>query len=812
MARKPMRICGCYDTETSAIGAGSDSTAFPVLFICSDLRDVDLASYDATEPVHLYRTDEGFHAYIADMVAWGLEQGVVPVICAYNLMFDLQPVIYELSKDYAIEANAQSSTNVYTLDLVLDGERVLRFWDTFHLEMRGLAAMGATCGLDKATGDWDYKLVRTPETPLTDEEEYYATRDVQVIPAYLRWLLVTNEWLKPGDLASTVVTKTSLVRQQAAREIGPMKVDGERRGKPAKRKLAQLYMTVCADEFPQTYAQYAIRKACFRGGFTFTAGAYASRVHRDVASFDVTSMHHAFINGRFMPTGFRPADPRVLEGYVRQTASATVRDVLRVYHEPFAYAYHACVRFRNIRLRAGSAFESYQIGLIPEGKFRATGARAEWGAGESDIDAETSIRSSGYADAALDPLFAFGKLYRAREVRLHVCELEVWCIAQVYEWDGMEVEYGEATTSYTRPPDYVTLQSNLLFERKQAMKEVLHRYREGAPYAGEIPSSIPVGIAADLRAGTASVQDLTGYYNSTVKGMFNGIYGVQAQDLMKPTYECVDGELRVDRSTVATRGNYAERMPERPKAVYTYGMRIVGGSRMHMVIAIMLVHARFGERARVLGGDTDSMKVALDGIAADDVLEALAPLHDAVTRAIAVTQSRVRGEFPDVASGLDGIGTFDYEGTAPMHMEAWNKARIWWDGERTHVTCAGLPRPKGCYTLETWMDERVREPGDFEALAPAVLGYNCYISNGVSHVLERTRPHPWECVDMDVTDYRGVTSHVSSYKSIALYDAGRYLGDMTKRGNVENVRYLAYRGVDVDVREREVSEEGLSYG
>ena len=93
------------------------------------------------------------------------------------------------------------------------------------------------------------------------------------------------------------------------------------------------------------------------------------------------------------------------------------------------------------------------------------------------------------ADAALDPLFAFGKLYRAREVRLHVCELEVWCIAQVYEWDGMEVEYGEATTSYTRPPDYVTLQSNLLFERKQAMKEVLHRYREGVPYAGEIPQS-----------------------------------------------------------------------------------------------------------------------------------------------------------------------------------------------------------------------------------------------------------------------------------------------------------------------------------
>lgn len=809
--RKAYRIAGAYDTETTTIGEGKQSRAFPVLFICSDLRGVDLYAYDATEPIHLSRYVFDFMNYVADMVAWGLDTGCVPVICAYNLMFDLQPVIYELSRSYGIEANAQSSTHVYTLDLMQDGETVLRFWDTFHLEMRGLAAMGATCGLAKSTGDWDYSLIRTPETPITEREAHYATRDVQVIPAYLKWLLSTNEWLRPEDFAHTVITKTSLVRRQAAQEIGPIQVVREVDGRERRVKLSQLYMQTCRAQFPKTYAQYALRKACFRGGFTFTAGAYASQVQTCVASLDVTSMHHAFINGRYMPVDFKPTDSDVLTRAVAAVSQTPMADVLTSYHNPFGVAFHACVRMRNLRLREDSAFDAYQIALIPEGKFRATGDKAEWGDSESDTEAENAIRQRGFVDACTGALFAFGKLYRAREVRIHVCEIEMWCIAQVYEWDALTVEYGELTQSAVVPPDYVTLQSNLLFERKQAMKHVLHEYTEGVPFAGDIPQSIPEGIAADLRAGTAAMQDLTGYYNSTVKGMFNGIYGVQAQDLMKPTYICKDGELMVDRSTVATEENYTDKIPKSPKSIYTYGLRIVAGSRMHLVCAIALIYSAFGERARVLGGDTDSLKIALDGITTEDVLCALRPLHDSVTRAIARTQTRVRDSYPSIASGLDGIGTFDNEGVNKCHMEIWNKARVYWDGAHCHVTCAGLPRPKGRYTIETWLDERVSDPATFAEHAPVALGYNVYVTNEVSHILERNSPHPWDTVDEEVTDYLGNTSRVCTYQSIALYDSGRSLGDTSKRANAENIAYLTYRGVDVDTREREITKEGVIY-
>lgn len=803
--KKPFHIVGAYDTETTNYGEGSKTIAFPVLFIVSDLRGYSsLRDYDGNEPVSFFRTVSEFVSYIASLIDACDEY--VPIVCAYNLMFDLQPVIYELSKRWKISGVMQSSTHAYCVDLKEGKDTVLRFWDTFHLEMRGLAAMGATCGMEKATGDWDYSLIRTPETPLTDDELFYAKRDVQVIPAYLKWLLSTNEWLTDDDLGYKVMTKTSLVRQQAANEIGPLKVNSV--------PLKELYLAMCAEEFPRSYSIYALRKACFRGGFTFTAAAYASRVQENVCSLDVTSMHHAFINGRLLPVRFKIKSPKTLRQMCVNVLSTSFEQVLKSYHMPFTCAFHACVELSNVRLRTGSAFDAYGIALVPEARFRQTGTVAEWTDSESAILAEKSIRVKGYHDAAKNPVFAYGKLYSADRVRIHINEIELYAMSLVYEWDELAVMYGEGTTKFVVPPDYVTLQSNLLFERKQDMKEVLHHYVEGEPYKLSIPVSIPEGIADDLRNGTAVKTDLEGYYNSTVKGMFNGIYGVQAQDLLKPEYRCVNGKFEVDKESVAKPENFAVKKPKTPKCIYHYGMRIVGGSRLHLVAAIKLIYDTLGiKAARVLGGDTDSIKVALNGIAADNVLDALVPLHNAVTDAITKTQQRVRVEFPDIASTLTDIGVFDDEGTHELHMEAWNKARVWLDNGRPNIVCAGLSRPKDTYTVLDWIADRIAEGWNFEKIAGTVLGYNAEYANEVCHMLERTRPDPWERVNLDIRDHLGCVSHVDTYQSVALYDATRMVGDTLKRVNAENLYYQRKRyGCVIDETPKYIDRNGVQYG
>lgn len=796
-SRKPFRVAAVYDTETTNIQAGPETRAYPILYIFNDLRCTSLESYDPTsDDVRFYRHVDEALAYIDGLISYGSEHDYVPVIAAYNLMFDMQTLMLALTQTYAITVNAQTATSVYTIDLCVDGNVVCRFWDTFYLEMGGLRAMGETCGLPKAVGDWDYTLVRTPETPLTDDELFYARRDVQVIPQYLQWLLRANHWLTSDMLGCRVLTKTSLVRQMARREIGGRRVT-LRDGK--KLTLQRAFEMTCNQEFPKDYDSYALRKACFRGGLTFTSAKTASVVVSNVASLDVTSMHHAFINGRRLPVKFASAPTDILQIACERIAATSLEDVLLNYDDPFRTGLHVAVRFTNLRLRENTCFDVWGIAICPRSKFVKTlRADTDYSNNERAKTQENNVRARGYVDSAVNPTYAFGKLYRADECILHVNEIELWNVAQVYEFDEMHVLYGEATTKSIVPSDYVTLQSNMLFARKTDVKNLIKGYAEGVPYEADIPESIPEGIAHDAKTGELSVKFLQSYYSSTVKGQFNGIYGTQAQDIMKPDYRVTEkGELEVDKSTVCTPENFAEKRPKTPRVLYTYGMRIVAGSRMHLLIAMMLIYRHFGARVTVTGGDTDSLKISCDDDVSDEeLLDALNPLHEAIEAAINNTMRRVRNTAPDMASTLDHIGQFEVEdcgGTTryPEHMEMWNKARISLDRKgRVHVTCAGLPRPDGVYTIEDFIVDIMRTGHGFAETVQMSLGYDVLVDYEICHTLQRNRPHVWDRYVGTVVDYRGATYHVDVPEAIALYPAGRWLGESDKQANGENLTYL----------------------
>lgn len=788
------KIAAALDTETTNLTlADGTHTAFPVVYQVNDLRDVPIKDYepDGSDSITFFRSAGQVARFVDRLVAWGSEAGCVPVVCGYNLLFDLQTVIYPLRRSHPMQVCAQTATNVYTLDLLADDGKtvLLRFWDTYHLEMNGLAAMGVTAGLDKLKGDWDYTLVRSPETPLSDDERSYAARDVQVIPAYLRYLLEANDWLHESMLGSRVLTKTSLVRRMAENEIGPLECG---HGSTVRRG----FMALCASNFPSCFADYGLRKACFRGGYTFTSAANASKVVRNVASMDVTSMHHTYICGRCVPEGFEPCDPDALTTIAGAVANTPLETVLARYHKPFNHAFHGRFVFHGLRLKEGSCFARWHIGLAPKSKFQAI-PETYWNS-EAGVYQEEGIRATGWRDRAINARFAYSKLYGADEAVLHLTEIELWCMAQVYEWDDMRAELGEVTTRQAIPPDYVTLQSSTLFERKQAMKGILKDYEEGAPYPGEIPASIPRGIAALIAKGEASARFLDGYYNSTVKGMFNSVYGTMAQDEMRPDYEVLESaEIQVDRDTRTTRDNFTDRRPKRPKVLYPYGMRIVGGSRMHMVIALTLLDRALGSRVEVCGGDTDSIKVACaPNVTDDDLIGAMAPLETACDVAIDRCMGRVRRNYPDKASNLSGLGHFEVErcgGRArryPLHIELWNKARVSVDTDgHAHVTMAGLSRPEGTYHIEHWLDDMAAEKGWDWTLTQCV-GYGSVVAPELSHSLMRTYPRPGATVSVDVMDHRGERWHVEAPEAVALYGASRKLGDLAHPTNRESVWYL----------------------
>ena len=815
--RKFYHISAIFDTETSNIKKYNDkgeiipneTRSICILYIFNDLRLKDLSKYepDKDDKILFYRTDKEAHEFIDSLIEWGLKANVIPVVCAYNLMFDLQTLMYEINMRYDMKTIAQSSTNVYTLDLLQGDDVVLRFWDTYHLEMRGLSAMGETAGLEKAIGEWNYDLVRTNETPLTDEELFYAKRDVQVIPAYLKYLLQANEWLKQYDLGNKVLTKTSLVRQMAQRQIGTLKVT-KRNGK--QLSLQKAFEALCKKELAKDYISYAIRKASFRGGWTFTSGKYASRVIENVGSLDVTSMHHAFINGRYVPVDFHMSDVETLQSCIDSVLAKNVDAVLKDYYKPFVCAFHMEIQFKNIRLKKGSCFDEWQIALIPMGKFRTVvSSGADYGLDERARMAEELIRKKGYHDKAVNPIFAFGKLYNADLCSLFLSELELWCIAQVYEWDEMKPIQGECTIKWIKPPDYVTLQSNMLFEMKNDAKIINKNYVEGVPYDRTIAETIPIGIRNQLRTGTCDSAFFESYYNSTVKGMFNGIYGTMAQDVFKPDYAIENGELYVNKETAVNTENFDDKKPRRCKVLYTYGLRIVGGSRMHLLIAMKLLFDSFGNRISIVGGDTDSLKIRCDeDISNEMLLESLEPLHKAIEEAIEYTQLRVKQTFPAIASGLEHIGKFECESCGGFdrwkyHMEGWNKARISISQEmKPHVTCAGLSRPIGKYNIEDFISDLLRAGYEPEKILLNVLGYNIFVKHELCYALEHRVPNVTDIYEGDVVDYLGNKIKVSQYEAIALYESGRNLGDTMKKTNKDNVKYLEAHGNDIDITER----------
>lgn len=819
------RVVAAYDTETCNIPQ-EDGTAraYAILYILNDFSRCPLVEYVPDTPLEIVTFDrhaDEFIIRLEDIMRRGLAEKYTPIICAYNLMFDMQTIMLELGKRYDMKVSAQSTTNVYTLDLYAKGAdkdkapALLRFWDTFFLEQNGLKAMGETAGVAKATGDWDYTLIRTPETPLTEEELFYAKRDVQVIPAYLRYLIHANEWLDPKELGVRVLTKTSIVRRMAAETFGHIKVGHDKRGREVD--MLTQFMKWCKADMPKTYESYALRKACFRGGWTFTSGKHAMQVMRNVASLDVTSMHHTFINGMYVPRDFHKASQWELSIYVKYVCGLKVEDVLKYYVQPFNCAFHAAFDITNIRPRKGSVFEKHGILLAPRGKFAKHGEWGEWVRSEADTIADEAIRENGFHDSARNVKFAFGKLVSADECIMYLNEIELWTMAQVYEWDAIKPLFGEATISWKRPPDYVTLQSNLLYQRKNDCKQMNKLY-DGTPYEGDIPASIPQGIADGMRDGTLSHEFLTAYYQSTVKGSFNSVYGTMAQDVFKPDYLVETGEIKVGEPV--TPENYTKKMPKTCKVLYTYGMRIVGRSRMHLCIAMMLLDKRFGDKVTPTGGDTDSIKCACAPDVTDaEINECLKPIADASTKAIATACAHIRRTFPEYASTLDKVGSFDIEPCAGTetrwehHMELWNKARVSESHGTYHVTCAGLSRPIGRYHVERVLEDLHKTSGGFEHVAGTAIGYNVSINAEISFSLQRKRPKLDERIQERITDYLGHTVDVDLPAAVALYGDTRELGDTTKQTNLENWQYMRANNIIVDVRHREVGldENGNPY-
>lgn len=616
------------------------------------------------------------------------------VLAAYDLPYDISSVWPDICDAYEVTPLAKSPGDIYQLrlrDRGTSGNNQLVLWDLRHMQPGGIRAMAESIGM---------------------EQDGTAEGDCRVMMGYIRATADRHE-IREG-LGSRVMTLTGTARHDAAEAVGKLEYDTSR---GATRTLSQDYFQRALVETPRTYPQYALRRSCNRGGLVFTAARHAGKVMGRTIAIDESSAHHAQACCRMVPERFHdmPAETirQAAEGIARKDAAS----VLRCYFMPFKFYFHAAFKFTHVTLRPGSVWEHEEIGTTSMARF-ADSSGVEGVDDEASVEAERAIRAAGYGDKVVGGVYAFGKLMAAEEVTTHMTELEFWVFSQVYSWESMEVLYGEGTCRRRRPEDYAILTSMHFYRGKQRAKE-----------------------ARNAAAG-AERERLASIYDNQVKPAFNAVgYGLHARDELKPSYEIRDGQWVLQAPV--SEETWEERRPKRPKAWYSYGIRISNGSRMHLVLAVELLWQAFGDRVAIVAGDTDSLKIASDDITEAEVLAALEPLHAATRAAIERTASRAARLFPDAYGTMTGVGEFEVEDVHEHFYSPGPKQYVSIDADGSvALTLAGVPR-SGDDSYAAWLKCMV------DAFGPACLPQ--FFTFGV-------RLHP-NVSQLKVLDYADAYAH-----------------------------------------------------
>ena len=813
--RKPYRIIGAYDSETTNYDDHGVICAFPILHQLGLLDGTDLADItpdNVEEHVHIELYRHSIELYerldsIVDTVA-----DYVPVILCHNLAFDMYGLSSWLARhDVRVLAKSARKPITFTVRNE-DGTPALVIWDTLIFSQQSLERMGNDCGYSKGIGEWDYDLVRTPETELTESELDYARRDIYTLVAWLGWWIRRNPDIAQDRLALNVVTKTGVVRERRRVRFDQV------RGIGLKQNVGRFWLYRCRTEQAKSDDELFTMLAATRGGFTFCASSSASvpydLVGTDeiVSAYDATSQHPAQLVSHLYPIQFKEQPPFVLEAAFDLIGVISFEQVLGNWAKPFPVAFYACFEFENIRPRQGSIFERFGVFPLASARYK-TPEQMKLDDDNGDKAAYTDyMNRREYCDVAENATCAFGKLVKADKARLYITELTAWEIWQAYEWDSVRAVHGYETGRFTRPSDMDVISVMQFYKAKDEFKHAREMfYNDGTIDNAETLEmlGIPESIVQAMKDGTISSGDVEATYLS-LKADLNAIFGISASNQYR-------------RNTVLTSegieyvGDFGIcNAPKNPKVWYQFGQRIVGWSRVAQICALRLLEPY---SIKVVNGDTDSVKVVCKRGDLDDMQKALGKLGRAIDEGKKHVCLRVEKRYPEMFDPLAYIGHYVHEFTSERFCASWNKAYCTQDekkgSRRFSFTLAGIPTRKreskvsSFIGLNGYADRLYAIGWSFADVCNLFLGYNVTFANDVIRMNGRKFPEWGETVYLDVTDYKGDTYRVAETAALALYPMTKTVNDTSSNDNFENMQFAIENNPDVNTARKLVFSRGV---
>lgn len=813
---KPFRIIGAYDSETTNTVSDGLHVAFPVLhqlgLIKADIliSHIDSENVEESVSITMFRHTLDLFDALDGIVESSFDY--VPVILCHNLAFDMYGLSSWLSR-HDTRVLAKSARKPITFTVCDEsGAPSLVIWDTLVFSQQPLARMGADCGYLKAVGEWDYDLVRTPQTPLTANEREYAAKDIFALLAWFGWWIRRNPDIDPSKLGLNVVTKTGVVRERRRVRFDSV------RGKGHKYNVGRYFMYRCRSEAPKDDDELFTMLACTRGGFTFVSSENASvpfdctGTDRIIAAYDATSQHPAQLVSKLYPVRFRKSSPDVLDLAFNLVGKYPVRRILDCWEKPFPVAFNACFEFTNIRPRKGSIFERYGVFPLASARYRSVeDANMLYDEDNGDRYAYIEeLKRREYRDTAENAVCAFGKLISADKARFYITELTAWEIWQAYEWDSVKAVHGYLTGRFTRPSDMDVISVMQFYKAKDRFKHAREMYfKKGTIDNPEELKKlgIPSAIVSGMENGTISDTDVNATYQG-LKADLNSIFGIS-----------VCNEFRRDtvltNSGIEYQGEFGIcNAPKNPKVWYQFGQRIVGWSRIAQICAIELIMPYSYE---LINGDTDSIKVVTTSDALADIESALAKLGHAIDRGKRSVCKRVKLAYPELYDDLQYIGYYVHEFSTERFCASWNKAYCTQsmdkrDGEmHFDFTLAGIPtKRRGAYAgVNGFADDLYGKGWSFLEICDLLLGYNVTYAYDILHLNARSFPQWGDTVFLDVEDHLGNTYRVIEPAALALYPMSKTVNDTGNEENRTNMLYAKRNRPSVNTTRKIITEKGI---
>lgn len=823
--QKPYRIIGAYDSETTNINECGNHMAFPILHQLGLLDDIDLMDItpdNVEDHVHVdfFRHAFELYACLDDLIA--TDRDYVPVIVCHNLAFDMYGLSSWLMR-HDVRVLAKSARKPITFTVRDDsGRPKLVIWDTLIFSQQGLERMGKDCGYDKGVGEWDYDLIRTPETPLTEAETDYAKRDIYTLITWLAWWVRRNPDIEPAKLGLNVVTKTGIVRERRHVRFAELK------GRGLRQKVGHYWLFRCRLEQPKSDDELFTMLAATRGGFTFCASSAAS-VPYDltdndycISAYDATSQHPAQLVSHYYPYGFKERNREILELAFELIGKIKIDRIFEAWEKPFPVAFYACFEFTNLRPKPNTIYSRYGIYPLASARYRSfEQLKMDEDNGDKAAYMEYMQRRD-YMDTASNAKTAFGKLISADTVRLYITELTAWEIWQVYEWDDVHAVHGYETGKFTKPSDMDIISVMQFYKAKNEFKIARESfYEEGTIHNAETLETlgIPHAIASTMQDGTISSGDVEATYLG-LKADLNAIFGISASNQYRR-------QTVLDSSGIAYVGDFGIcNAPKHSKVWYQFGQRIVGWSRVAQICAMHLI-APYA--TQIINGDTDSIKVITEKTDLPSIEKELLKLGKAIDKGKQRTCERVRSAYPDMYDELRYIGYYVHEFTSDRFCASWNKAYctqdIGKDGKRHFAfTLAGIPTRRreskvSCFLGINGLADMLYGCGwSYQDICNVFLGYNVTYANDVIRMNGRKFPEWGDTVYQQIVDYMGKSAKVAEPCALALYPMTKTVNDTMNSENATNMGYALANNPNVNTRRKMIYAcgvldlEDLDYG